>query len=249
MSIMNKYGLIGYSLGHSFSKKFFEDKFKAEKIEGQSYQLYPLKNMSNLPALIKEEGLDGFNVTIPYKTDVMPFLDHIDALALKIGAVNCVSVDKSADQVKLAGYNTDAIGFENSLKPLLSDYHNNALILGSGGASKAVSQVLENLGIAYKVVSRYGGDLRYEEVDAGLMSGHTLIVNTTPLGMYPNVEEEPNLPLECLTKRHLVYDLIYNPVETKLLKKAVERGASIKNGLEMLVIQAEASWDIWKKLR
>ena len=241
---MKVYGLIGYPLSHSFSKGFFAEKFAREGIRNCMYESFPIPEISELPALLAQyPDLQGLNVTIPYKQAVMSYLDELSPAAAQIGAVNCIHFKEG----RKIGYNTDAIGFRRSLEPLLQPHHNKALVLGTGGAAKAVQYVLEGLNIPYKLVSRQASAdaISYEQLDAATMTSHTLIVNTTPLGMYPNVSAAPALPYEQLTDKHLLYDLIYNPAVTAFLQQGADRGATIKNGHEMLILQAEASWEIW----
>ncbi len=241
---MKVYGLIGYPLSHSFSKGFFAGKFAREGIRDCMYESFPIPEINELPALLAQyPDLQGLNVTIPYKQAVMSYLDELSPAAAQIGAVNCIHFKEG----RKTGYNTDAIGFRRSLEPLLQPHHNKALVLGTGGAAKAVQYVLEGLNIPYKLVSRQASadSISYEQLDAATMASHTLIVNTTPLGMYPNVSAAPALPYEQLTDKHLLYDLIYNPAVTAFLQQGADRGATIKNGHEMLILQAEASWEIW----
>ncbi|WP_411274593.1 shikimate dehydrogenase family protein [Daejeonella sp.] len=257
---MKKYGLIGYPLSHSFSKKYFSDKFAKEGHEDREYELYPLQNLSDLPELINNtHGLCGLNVTVPHKIGVMFYLDKIDPAAREIDAVNCIKIvnhqpveaffsgELSSMKVRLEGYNTDAFAFEESLKPLLKKQHQKALILGNGGAARAVAYVLNKLNISYRLVSRsaIGKQLSYKQLTTDVMKERLLIINTTPLGTAPTIEECPVIPYEMLTSGHLLYDLVYNPAETEFLKRGREKGASIKNGLEMLHLQAEKSWEIW----
>lgn len=257
---MKKYGLIGYPLTHSFSKKYFTDKFAKEGYEDREYELYPLQNLSDLPELINDtHDLCGLNVTVPHKIGVMFYLDKIDPAARAIDAVNCIKIvnhqpveaffsgELSSMKVRLEGYNTDAYAFEESLKPLLKKHHQKALVLGNGGASRSVTFVLNKLDISYKLVSRraIGKQLLYKQLTADVMKERLLIINTTPLGTAPNIEECPEIPYQLLTSKHLLYDLVYNPAETEFLKRGKEKGASIKNGLEMLHLQAEKSWEIW----
>lgn len=257
---MKKYGLIGYPLTHSFSKKYFTDKFSKEGFEDREYELYPLQNLSDLPALINDtHDLCGLNVTVPHKIGVMFYLDKIDPAAREIDAVNCIKIvnhqpveaffsgELSSMKVRLEGYNTDAFAFEASLKPLLKKHHQKALVLGNGGASRAVAYVLNKLNISYRLVSRraIGKQLSYTQLTADVMKERLLIINTTPVGTAPDIENCPDIPYELLTSKHLLYDLIYNPEETEFLKRGKEKGASIKNGLEMLHLQAEKSWEIW----
>lgn len=245
---MRKFGLIGYPLSHSFSKKFFTEKFRDEQIGNCEYELYPIANIDLFSKLISEEpDLRGINVTIPYKLQVMSFLDEIDEASKEIGAVNCVAIERRNGGRWIKGYNTDAYGFEESLKPLLKSYHQKALVFGDGGAAKAVRYVLKKLEIPFLVVSRKPGqgNLGYEEVTPQLLQEYTILVNTTPLGMSPDTATCPDIPYSALTDSHLAYDLVYNPEETTFLKNARGSGASIKNGMEMLYLQAERSWFIW----
>lgn len=257
---MKKYGLIGYPLTHSFSKKYFTEKFLKEGLDNYEYELYPLPNLSDLPELINGiPDLCGLNVTVPHKIGVMFYLDKVDPAAKEIDAVNCIKIvnsqpveaffsgELSSMQMRLEGYNTDAYAFEQSLKPLLNKHHHKALILGTGGASRAVAYVLKKLGISFKKVSRRatGKQLTYKKLDADILSDYTLIINTSPVGTAPHINECPEIPYEFLTSKHLLYDLVYNPVETEFLKRAKAKGAAIKNGLEMLHLQAEKSWEIW----
>ncbi len=239
------FGLIGNPLTHSFSKKYFTDKFEKEGLTDCSYELFPIETIEMLPGLLQSNPeLKGINVTIPYKKKVLPFLFSTENIPAELGACNCIDLKNG----KLIGYNTDCTGFEKSLIPLLQSFHTNALILGNGGATAAVVFVLQKLGISCSIVSRIiqnGSVLTYKELDKKLINGHTVIINTTPLGLYPNVESCPEIPYEYISKHHLLYDLVYNPVKSVFLKKGEERGAVIKNGEEMLVLQAEESWKIW----
>jgi len=245
---MKTFGLIGYPLSHSFSKKFFSEKFKTEQIAGYEYELFPIEDATRLLQLIAENPtICGLNVTIPHKLAVMPLLDELDGAAAEIGAVNCISIKRENAAISLKGFNTDAYGFAESLKPLLEKQHQRALIFGDGGAAKAVKYVLNKLNIPYIVVARkpVENTILYEEVTPELLSEYKLLINTTPLGMSPNLESFPQIAYQALTAKHLVYDLVYNPEETVFLIKAKEQGAKIKNGLEMLYLQAERSWYIW----
>ena len=241
---MRLFGLIGHSLSHSFSKKYFTEKFEKEEITECSYDLFPLKTIDDLPVLIlNHPELEGLNVTIPYKTKVLSFLDatHIPE---GLAACNCINISAG----KLVGYNTDINGFEKSLKPLLKSYHKKALVLGNGGATAAVIYVLKKLRIEFDIVSRRrntGSAFIYQEIDKSIIEQRTIIINTTPLGMYPDTETCPDIPYQFISDRHLLYDLVYNPAKTLFLQKGEERGATIKNGEEMLVLQAEESWRIW----
>ncbi|RPD40833.1 shikimate dehydrogenase family protein [Chitinophaga barathri] len=238
---MRLFGLIGFPLSHSFSKGFFADKFRNESITGCHYENFPIPSIEEFPGLWAHHAeLEGLNVTIPYKQAVIPYLDELSDAAKAIGAVNCIRRKDG----KLTGNNTDVIGFSRSLQPLLQPQHTKALILGTGGAAKAVKYSLEQLGITYTEVSR-SGPVQYEALNETMMREHTLIVNTTPLGMYPNVNEAPPIPYEFTGAQHLFYDLIYNPAETQFMKNGAAQGAAVKNGHEMLVLQAEASWEIW----
>jgi len=244
---MKVYGLIGYPLSHSFSKGFFAEKFQREGITGCVYENFPLASISELPALLERTDLHGINVTIPYKEAVLPFLDELSPAAEQIKAVNCIRFHEG----KRTGFNTDVIGFKRSLLPLIKPHHTHALVLGTGGAAKAVMFVLEELNIPFTVVSRSAqpGTVAYEAVDATVIEMHTIIINTSPVGMYPQTDAAPVLPYDAITRHHLLYDLIYNPAETLFLQKGAAQGAAIKNGHEMLVLQAEASWEIWNEVQ
>jgi len=245
---MKKYGLIGYPLSHSFSKKHFTEKFVQEHIDNCEYELYPIENIELFPDLISsDEEICGINVTIPYKVSVLAYVKDLDDAAAKIGAVNCIDIRRANGKAIFKGYNTDAYGFEESLKPFLKEHHTKALIFGDGGAAKAIKYVLNKLGISFLIVTRKPTDssILYEEVTEQILKEHTLLVNTTPLGMSPNSDTYPEIPYEFVSERHLAYDLVYNPEVTKFLAQASTRGAAIKNGLEMLYLQAERSWYIW----
>ncbi|WP_276878551.1 shikimate dehydrogenase family protein [Bacteroides heparinolyticus] len=248
---MQKYGLIGYPLKHSFSIGYFNEKFKAENIDAE-YVNFEIPTINDFMQVIEENpNLCGLNVTIPYKEQVIPFLDELDKDTAKIGAVNVIKIVRlPKGKVKLVGYNSDIIGFTQSIEPLLQSHHKKALILGTGGASKAVYHGLNNLGIESTFVSRTKKNnkfLTYEELTPEVMASHTVIVNTTPVGMFPKVDFCPNIPYEQLTPDHLLYDLLYNPNETLFMKKGQAQGAITKNGLEMLLLQAFAAWEIWKR--
>ena len=242
---MHQYGLIGYPLSHSFSKKYFSDKFASEDIKNHSYKLFPIERIDDLPTLLDTiNDLRGINVTIPYKEQVLAFLDDIDLDASEIGAVNTIRITNG----KLKGYNTDVYGFEISLLNLLGgNTVKKALILGTGGAAKACAYVLNKLDISFKFVSRRKkeGQLTYQELSPQIIENHQLIINTTPLGMSPNVHSCPDIPYSNLGPEHYLYDLVYNPEVSEYLKRGKERGAAIKNGLEMLHLQAEKAWEIW----
>jgi shikimate dehydrogenase len=240
------FGLIGNPLTHSFSKNYFTEKFKKEGIEDCRYENFQLTDISQLPRIITDNpDLRGFNVTIPYKESILAFLAECSELVKQIRACNCVKIE----QDKLIGHNTDIAGFEKSLLNKLNRSHQNALILGTGGAAKAVEFVLRKLGIHYRYVSRYPSvkNLSYEQLTPHLIEKNTLIINTTPLGMYPRVAEAPPLPYHLLTQKHFLFDLIYNPAKTLFLKKGEEQGATTQNGYDMLVNQAEESWRIWNQ--
>lgn len=249
MAIKHQLGLIGYPLSHSFSKKYFADKFKEEQIEGYHYELYPLEKIGDLTHLLENNSnLLGINITIPYKRQALPFLDEIDEEAEKVGAVNTIKIKNG----RLKGYNTDIYGFEISLKKLLEPAtipfnQMNALVLGTGGAAQAVIYVLDKLGINCQLVSRSTGQgqITYQDIDKECLEKHQIIVNTTPLGMSPNIKSAPNLPYEHLSNQHFLYDLVYNPEVTEFLNRGLIKGANIRNGLEMLHLQAEKSWSIW----
>lgn len=247
---MRRFGLIGFPLSHSFSKKFFTAKFEREGIADCEYELYPIEHIGRFSELIsKIEFLNGLNVTIPYKLDIMPYLNEIDEAALVIGAVNCVQINHGEEGRFLKGYNTDAYGFEQSLRPMLADVKYKALVFGDGGAAKAVKYVLEKLDIPYLVVSRKSTEenITYNQVNEELIAEYKLLINTTPLGMSPNYDSAPDIPYDTLSSEHLAYDLVYNPEETAFLAKAKKQGAKVKNGLEMLYLQAERSWEIWNQ--
>lgn len=244
---MRLFGLIGHPLSHSFSKKYFTEKFEAQALTNCRYDLFPLEHIEALPLLIKDiPALEGLNVTIPYKKQVLSFLDTAEGIPPGLNACNCIRISKG----KLIGYNTDITGFEESLKPLLQPHHQHAFVLGNGGATAAVCFVLKKLGIGFDIVSRSlhaGSTLTYTNLDEAIIKRAKLIINTTPLGMYPNTNTCPDIPYEFITDQHLLYDLVYNPAKTLFLQKGEQRGASIKNGEQMLEIQAEESWRIWNK--
>ena len=242
------YGIIGKKLGHSFSAKFFNEKFKREGLP-ETYNLFPIPDIKEFPALIKDnQDLKGLNVTIPYKSEVIPYLQELSPEAKAIGAVNVIKIKRNGDSIHLEGHNTDSIGFRDSLSPLLNPNIKKALILGTGGASKAVAYILKQFGIDYTFVSRTPKEnqLSYDDLTKEILEDNLLIVNTTPLGTFPDIDESPSLPYQYITPDHLCYDLVYNPEETQFLKKSASQGAKIKNGIEMLHGQALAAWDIWK---
>lgn len=237
-------GLIGYPLSHSFSKKFFTEKFARENIHAQ-YELYPLTNIDEVVDLLHTNPqLEGLNITIPYKKLIIPFLQNATTSVNQMAACNCIKITAG----KLMGFNTDVIGFEKSLLKLLKPHHTKALVLGTGGAAAAVEFVLKKLFISYVSVSRNPGDISgvisYGQVGE-YISDHLLIINTTPVGMYPNSTDAPDLPYHLITPKHYLYDLVYNPPETLFLHNGKKNGAAVKNGEEMLIIQAEESWKIW----
>lgn len=247
---MKRYGLIGYPLGHSFSQKYFTEKFDRECVDAR-YDLFPLESINELPGLIHDtEGLAGFNVTIPYKQDVIQFLDEMDDQAREIGAVNVVKIMRQVNGAyRLKGFNSDAYGFTESIRPMLGPSHKRALVLGSGGASKAVIFSLRRLGVEPVVVSRRpsAGMLTYAAIDKEILMNYTVIVNASPVGMSPIIDACPDIPYEFLTPRHVCFDLVYNPEETLFLQKASAAGAAVKNGLEMLHLQAEGAWKYWNE--
>jgi len=249
IQISSLYGLIGYPLSHSYSAAYFRKKFRDEKIENAEYRLFELKVLSDLPNILKKyTHLVGLNITIPYKRIIFNYLDTIDGVAQEIGAVNCIKVIRKCNDIKLKGFNTDSFGFEESVKPLLKPFHKKALILGTGGSAQAVAYALKKLGVEVLLVSRNPTDcnqVRYQILNDHIIKEHLLVVNTTPLGMYPNTDQFPDLPYEFVTDKHLFYDLIYNPELTTFLEKSRQKGANIKNGKEMLRLQAEKSWEIW----
>lgn len=244
---MLHYGLIGKSLKHSFSKDYFTSKFEKLHINA-NYSLCELTTIEEIKSIFSKEW-QGLNITIPYKEQVIPFLNELDDLATQIGAVNTIQFGKKGGKIWLKGYNTDAIGFKQTLTPLLKEHHTQALVLGTGGASKAVIYVLTQLNIPYLNVSREAGlnKLGYDELTSELISTHTLIINTTPLGMFPDLESYLNIPYNAIGEKHLLYDLVYNPVKTQFLLQGEAQGATIKNGLEMLINQAEAAYKIWNQ--
>lgn len=245
---MRKFGLLGKNISYSFSKNYFESKFENENITDACYENFDLDSIEAFPALIRTtKNLKGLNVTIPYKEAVMPFLDKLDPTAEAIGAVNTIKITKKGH---LKGYNTDYYGFLTSLKPLLKHHPpKKALILGTGGASKAVAYALKDLAIEYRLVSRSQNvnTLTYEMLNKALLASHLLIINCTPLGTSPAITRFPDIPYNFLTKDHILYDLIYNPETTQFLKEGLKRGCTVSNGLKMLQLQAEKSWEIWNR--
>jgi shikimate dehydrogenase len=246
---MKCYGLIGFPLTHSFSQKYFTDKFEREGIIHCSYANYPIENIGFLPHLIAgNENLMGLNVTIPYKEQVIPYLDEVDDNIPLIGAVNTLKITRKSGKIHLKGYNTDVYGFSASLKPYLKEHYQKALILGTGGASKAAAFVLEGLGFEITWVSRNPKNdkqVSYARLTPELVAGARVIVNTSPLGMYPDTGSCPDIPYEAITPDHVLFDMIYNPPETKFMTLGGKQGAKVINGLKMLHLQAERSWKIW----
>ena len=244
--MQKKYGLVGFPLSHTFSPGFFKNKFEEENIADTSYEAFELESIDLISELFKDSFLKGLNVTIPYKESVIEFLDELSPAAAEIRAVNTI---KFIDG-KTIGYNTDVMGFEISLQELLAGASiDNALVLGSGGAAKAVRYVLSKMGIDHKVVSRSDkGDISYSDIE-GELHKYPLIINTSPLGMYPNLDTCPQIPYEEISKNHFFFDLIYNPEKTLFLKQAEAKGAKITNGHRMLIIQAEKSWEIWNRIQ
>jgi len=242
-------GLIGKSLEHSFSKNYFNDKFKKEELAGYTYQNFEIDDVSKIREIVVDNKLNGFNVTIPYKESIIPFLDELDNTAKEIGAVNTVKVIGVENSIKLIGYNTDAFGFHQLIKPFFKSRHERILILGTGGASKAVAYLLKKqYGASVLFASRKpteGNIINWEDINENVIRFHKMIVNTTPLGMYPKENEVPKIPFDNMTEEYLLVDLIYNPLETMFLKRGKEKGTVTLNGLTMLHQQAEKSWRIW----
>lgn len=240
---MRTFGLIGKNIDYSFSRKYFSEKFEVENIDAE-YLNFDIATIEEFPETIRKNAINGLNVTIPYKEKIIPFLDRLDAHAEKIKAVNTIKFEEDGS---LTGYNTDYWGFSNALKPHLQRHHNRALILGTGGASKAIAYSLELLGIEFSFVSRKSKEdqYTYSELNKQIIEEHTLIINCTPLGTSPNIEAYPEIPIEFISEKHLIFDLIYNPSETRLMKLCSEKGAQTLNGLEMLKLQANKAWEIW----
>ncbi|MFW5804423.1 MAG: shikimate dehydrogenase family protein [bacterium] len=246
---MKTFGLIGYPLTHSFSQKYFTSKFKEQELFDHEYKNFEIDDINKFPKVIKDNpGLHGLNVTIPYKEKVIPFLDELDETAAEISAVNTIKLLKQGNELKLIGFNTDIYGFEVSLGKLLTPKHEKALILGTGGASKAIKHVLKKKGIFFlsaSIEELKENEIRYEDITGELIRESLVIINATPLGTYPAVDSCPAIPYEYLTSDHVLFDLVYNPGETCFLKYGKEKGAKIKNGLEMLHLQAEKAWQTW----
>ena len=247
---MDKYGLIGYPLGHSFSISYFNQRFADEGIDA-TYENFEIPSIDELPEIIdRNPNLRGLNVTIPYKEKVIPFLDSISPEARAIGAVNVIRVTHQKNKTLLKGYNSDVIGFTQSVEPMIDPkWHKKALILGTGGASKAINYGLKSLGIEPVFVSRYErpDTIQYQSITPDVVREYNVIVNCTPLGMYPNTDECPNLPYEAMDQHTILYDLIYNPDQTLFMRNGAKYGAEVKNGLEMLLLQAFASWEFWNE--
>jgi shikimate dehydrogenase len=246
-TLKRRFGLLGHNISYSFSKGYFTEKFNDEVFTGNSYENFDISDINNFTELVANNPeLKGLNVTIPYKEQVIPFLDKLSKKASLIGAVNTIKFTKKG---KLKGYNTDYYGFKKSLEPLLQPHHKKALILGTGGASKGVAFALNELNIPYTFVSREAKEniIDYDLINATTFDNFQIIINCTPVGTSPNITACPNLPYEFFTEKHIAYDLIYNPEETQFLKNAKERGAVIKNGYDMLIFQAEKAWKIWNK--
>lgn len=240
---MNIFGLIGHPLTHSFSKQYFDNKFKKDGLADVFFELFDIESIEELETFIVNKSLKGFAITIPYKQQIIPFLSKASSIVEQINACNCVSIIDG----KLIGFNTDVIGFETSLLKDLKPHHNKALVLGNGGASAAVKFVLNKLNIDFKIVSRtsINNCLKYGDLNEEILQNHTLIINTTPLGAYPDTTLFPNIPYQYLTPNHYLFDLVYNPTRTAFMQKGLQQNAFVKNGYEMLVIQAEENWKIW----
>ena len=246
---MDKYGLIGYPLGHSFSISYFNEKFQNEGIDAV-YENFEIPQIENLVEVLNvNPELKGLNVTIPYKEKVLNYLDNVSPEARAIGAVNVIKVDHNGNDIILTGYNSDVIGFTKSIEPMLQRYHKKALILGTGGASKAINYGLKSLGLETVYVSRYErpGTICYKDITPEVVKEYNVIVNCTPVGMFPKTDKCPDLPYEAMDNHTILYDLIYNPDETLFMNRGKQYGATVKNGLEMLLLQAFASWDFWNK--
>jgi shikimate dehydrogenase len=247
---MKTYGLIGYKLGHSFSRNFFTEKFAKENLQEHEYINLELDSIEEFPRIFNRgKNICGLNCTIPYKQQIMQFMDEIDEEAAEIGAVNTVKIIQRNGRKILKGYNTDLYGFENSLRPMLEEKHKKALILGTGGASKAIRYLFDKMGIDYLSATTKNEldekEISYKQLNAGMLKEYLIIINATPLGTFPKVDSCPELSYEFVTPDHIFYDLVYNPAETLFLKKGKQQGAKIKNGLEMLHLQALKSWEIW----
>lgn len=244
---MRKFGLIGKNIDYSFSQSYFAAKFKAEEVTDASYQNFDLESISDFPTLLEDTQIKGFNITIPYKEVIIPYVDKLNKNAKKIGAINTIKFTKKG---KLKGYNTDYYGFKNAILPHLKPQHTSALILGTGGASKAIAYALQKLNIAYTYVSRNAtkeNQISYQQLTEEIIKTNTIIVNCTPLGTFPDIKACPNIPYAAITDKHLLFDLIYNPEESTFLNYGKQKNATIINGYKMLQLQAEKSWKIWNK--
>lgn len=243
---MRRFGLIGKTLKHSFSQNYFTQKFQRENLTDCSYSNFELQSIDEVTELVCTPGLEGFNITIPYKEEIIPFLHKKNIIVDKIGACNCVKIING----QLHGFNTDAIAFQKSLEKKIESHHECALVLGSGGASKAIQYALKEMNIDFLIVSRKAktNQMGYEDVSEDVIKKHPIIINTTPLGMYPNIDQDPPIPYNALSSQHLLFDLTYNPEKTKFLQQGEAQGAKIMNGYEMLVLQAEESWRIWNEV-
>ena len=247
LETQKKFGLLGKDISYSFSKKYFTEKFSHELFEDCSYENFDIPTIEEFPTILKNNtDLKGLNVTIPYKEAILPYLDTLSEKAFKIGAVNVIRFTKKGN---LKGYNSDWYGFKKALEPLLQPHHKKALILGTGGAAKAVAFALEQMGILYTYVSREASEnaIDYNRINTTTFDNYHIIINCTPVGTSPNTKEFPPIPYQFFTEKHIAFDLIYNPEETQFLKKAKKKGAVVKNGYEMLVFQAEKAWKIWNK--
>lgn len=245
---MRFFGLIGYPLGHSFSKKYFTEKFDKEGINGR-YDLYELREIEEFAGLKNMTDLCGLNVTIPYKQQIIPFLDELDPVATEIGAVNVIKFIRLNNELKLKGFNSDAVGFVQSIQPYLRPHHRKALILGTGGASKAIDYSLRMMGVETKFVSRSpaNGQFSYQDLNEDILTEYHVIINASPVGTFPHVDSCPDIPYRFLTSGHLLFDSVYNPAETLFLQKGKAQGTSVLNGEGMLTGQAEAAWKIWNE--
>ena len=249
---MKTFGLVGYPLGHSFSKKFFTEKFKNDSLNDHQYLNFEIDSIELFPAIFDQyDNIGGLNCTIPYKQQIMTFLNEIDDEARAVGAVNTVKILQTPQGMRLKGFNTDVIGFERSIKPMLGSIHQKAIILGTGGASKAIKDVMKKLGIEYVSASieneLFENEIRYSDITTQIIADRKIIINATPLGTFPNINTCPQIPYEAITAQHVMFDLVYNPDITLFLQKGIEHGAKVKNGLEMLHGQAIAAWEIWNK--
>lgn len=247
---MKTFGLIGHRLGYSFSRNFFTEKFKNENLSDHEYVNFELDNIDEFPGIFDGKNICGLNCTIPYKQQIMQFMDEIDAEAAQVGAVNTVKITSKDGKRFLKGFNTDIYGFENSLTPMLDEKHKKALILGTGGASKAIKHILHKRGIDFVSATieelLFEKEIRYHQIDEQLLKECLIVIQATPVGTFPNVDQCPDIPYQYITSDHVCFDLVYNPEETMFLKKAKAQGAKTKNGLEMLHLQALKAWEIWK---